>query len=657
MITSSRPGIHAYAQRYIIHQARWHVNFIDLIRLATLTLIAAGICAGAGPHREWKNALKPKGEPGPELALASGGRTDYTILLPSKPTAQDRKAADDLAMWLKQMTGATFPIVAEGSGYRPSGREISVGFTLALNRANLPEEDADLGNEGYAIAVKGKTLFLLGGRVRGPINAVYALLEEDLGCRWYDRVADATIPKITNLKFRPVPRQFKPILEIRDPFYWDAFDGTWSLRNRTNSPWAAIPEEFGGNVDYALFVHTYETLIPQSTYFKDHPEYYSELNGQRNPVQLCLTNPDVLRIVIEQVRKTLREKPHSEIISVSPNDATGYCECANCKAIDDAEGSQSGTLIKFCNAVADAVRKDYPRVKVSTLAYMGTFMPPKTVKPRDNVAIQLCTDSHAWSKPFLLVTETERFQTAMKAWAEIGATMHIWDYTTNFSHYSLPMPNMQVVTPDIRWYIEHNARGVMLQGSYQSPGSDNGILRSWVWAKQLWDPSLDTRELMHDFIYGYYGKTAKPIAQYNDLLWNIWEEYRAKPHVDGNPLMTHIRYRPDIGFLSNDFVDRSFALFAEAEKLARDPETARRVKMAKLPIIYTRLSQDLGFVADDGTLQPGARRDGIDYKALVDEFEETIKREKITHFKEVFVPNDAEPRAKFYRERLTADQK
>lgn len=631
------------------------MNYIDFIRLTALTLIAAGICAGAGPHKEWKNSLKPKGTPGPELTLASGGHTDYTIMLPSKPTTEDQKAADDLAMWLKQMTGAIFPIVNEGSGYRPTGREISIGFTLALNRANIAEEDADLGTEGYAIAVKDKTLFLIGGTVRGPINAVYALLEEDLGCRWYDRVAEATIPKISNLIFRPVHRSFSPILEIRDPFYWDAFDGTWSLRNRSNSPWAAIPEEFGGNVDYALFVHTYNNLVPPDKYFKDHPEYFSELGGKRQPVQLCLTNPDVLKITIEAVKAKLKEKPNSEIISVSPNDGVGYCECAECKAIDDAEGTKAGTLIPFVNAVADAIRKDYPRVKVSTLAYLGTFMPPKTVTPRDNVAIQLCTDSHAWSTPFLLVTETSNFRKAMEAWAAIGATMHIWDYTTNFSHYSLPMPNMQVVTPDIRWYIEHNARGVMLQGSYQSPGSDNGVLRSWVWAKQLWDPSLDTRELMRDFIYGYYGTAAEPIAKYNDLLWNIWEDYHAKPK-EGNPLMIHIRYRPDIGFLTKDFVDRSFALFAEAEKLAKDPETARRVKMAKLPIIYTRLSQDLGFIADDGALQPGKRQPGIDYEALVDEFEETIKREKITHFKEVFVPNDAEPRIKFYRERLADNQ-
>jgi hypothetical protein len=246
----------------------------------------------------------------------------------------------------------------------------------------------------------------------------------------------------------------------------------------------------------------------------------------------------------------------------------------------------------------------------------------------------------------------------MKAWAAIGATMHIWDYTTNFSHYSLPMPNMQVVTPDIRWYIEHNARGVMLQGSYQGPGSDNGLLRCWVWGKQLWDPSLDTQELMRDFIYGYYGKAAEPIAEYNDLLWDMWTEYHNKPHTNAaeNPLMVDIRYRPDIGFLSKDFIDRSFALFDEAEKLAKDPETARRVKLAKLPIIYTRLSQDLGFTTDQGTLEPGTRRAGIDYASLVDEFAETVAAEKITFFKEIWGTPDAEARVKFYRERLAADQ-
>ena len=59
---------------------------------------------------------------------------------------------------------------------------------------------------------------------------------------------------------------------------------------------------------------------------------------------------------------------------------------------------------------------------------------------------------------------------------------------------------------------------------------------------------------------------------------------------------------------------------------------------------------------DVGRVQSGpGERDGD--QALVDEFEETIKREKISHFKEVWGPSDSEARINFYRERLAADQK
>ncbi|MFA6108552.1 MAG: hypothetical protein WDA75_07275, partial [Candidatus Latescibacterota bacterium] len=235
-------------------------------------IIGSCLCLAAGPgraatfHPQWVNALKPAGKAGPSLTLASRGKAAYDLLLPATPTTQEEKAAADLAQWLKGISGADFAVLHEGADPAPSGRVISIGRTALLEQAALPEAGLDLGDEGYAIALSGKTLFLLGGRTRGPINAVYALLEEDLGCRWYHRDS-VTLPSRPELTFRPVPRHFVPVLEIRDPFYWDAFDGTWSLRNRTNAPGAPIPEEWGGSVDYALFVHTYNTLIPPDRYF------------------------------------------------------------------------------------------------------------------------------------------------------------------------------------------------------------------------------------------------------------------------------------------------------------------------------------------------------------------------------------------------------
>ena len=609
--------------------------------LATGIALAVGADAASG----WENSLKPQGKSAPKMTLAENGKAACTVVLPAQPTPQEQRAADDLAKWLKAITGAEFAVSREGSGNSAPARAISVGNTDLLKHADLPESKLDLGNEGYAMAVRDGTLYLLGGRTRGPIYAVYALLEEDLGCRWYDRQAPPTLPHAPTLAFRPVPRHFVPVLEVRDPCYWDAFDANWALANRTAGPSAHIPDELGGGNRPAggLFVHTYNVLLPPDKYFAAHPEYFSELAGKRKPVQLCLTNPDVLRIVTERVREILRKDRGARYLSVSPNDGRGYCECAACKAIDNAEGTRAGTLLRFVNAVADSIAAEFPDVKITTLAYLDTLPPPKTIQPAKNVVIQLCTDRHQWEWPFCFLTETEKFQNAMKAWEAVGARMHVWDYTVNFSHYSVPMPNLPVVAPNLRFLVAHGASGVMFQGAYQSPGGENSVLRSWVWAKQLWDPSRDTRRLMRDFVDGYYGPARKPMREYNELLWQMWEECHARPHTPAttaaeNPLLVHdIRYPPTSALFTEAYVASATRLFARAEELAVDPEILRRVKLAKLPLLYVKLCQGIGFLSDQSEFQPGpvttvptpeARRA---YAALVDEFEAIAKNERITH--------------------------
>jgi hypothetical protein len=255
-----------------------------IVLCASAFLCSAQVCADEALWAEWRNTLAPTGEAGPSLTLAENGVTPYVVVIPAEPSTQESKAAEDLALWLKEMTGAVFRIVPDTEA--PTEKEVSVGMT---NR--VPAEQAaavpDMGDEGYSISVGGQKLFLLGGKKRGPIYAVYALLEEDLGCRWYAG-SQSAIPQRPALTFRPVPRTKTPPLMIRDPFYKAAFDATWSLRNRTNAPSAAVPEEWGGCVDYALFVHTFHTLVPPRQYFKEHPDYFMmDEKGKRNRHQLC----------------------------------------------------------------------------------------------------------------------------------------------------------------------------------------------------------------------------------------------------------------------------------------------------------------------------------------------------------------------------------
>ena len=612
---------------------------------------------GADTIKGWKDALAPKGTIGPLLTLASKKKSEYSLVLPANSTTMDQKAAALLVLNLRQMTGAKLPIVVEGSGAKMGSKVISIGHTALLKKLDPKTFALDLGDEGYAIAAKGNNLFLVGGKTRGAIYAVYSLLEEDLGFRWYGSDGIASIPKRETLRFKPMLRHFVPALDVRDPFYFAAFDIDWSLKNKTNTSYAPVPPDWGGSTvnPPGYFVHTFALLVPPEKYFKDHPEYFAEVGGKRQPSQLELTNPDVLRIVVEKVKQVLRENPDAKIISVSPNDGRGYSESAASRAIDEAEamvpGSKSGTLLKFVNAVAEAIEPEFPNVKVSTLAYLDTFMPPKTIRPRKNVVIHLATDSHAWKYQFCFTTESHDFQTALKAWHAIGADIHIWDYTTSFVHYMVPMPNMPVVSDNMRFYLANGAKGIMLQGAYQSPGGDRAPMRSWVWAKQMWNPALDTRALMRDFVFGYYGKAAQPMWDYNMMLWQMWETAHAIPHKDDgtkpvpNPLLLNdspCSASPDWIVLTPEYIEKSTQIFAQAEKLATDDVTRNRVQLAKMSLLYVKLGQGLGYIEEFGNFIPGAwakSRDAAQkekYQALYDEFVNLAQRNNVTAAGELY---------------------
>ena len=107
--------------------------------------------------------------------------------------------------------------------------------------------------------------------------------------------------------------------------------------------------------------------------------------------QLCLTNPDVLRIAIEKVKQALRENPGSRLISVSQNDWYNNCTCPECRKIDEAEGSNAGSLIWFVNQIAEAIEDEFPDVIIDTLAYQYSRPAPKNIRPRKNVCVRLCS--------------------------------------------------------------------------------------------------------------------------------------------------------------------------------------------------------------------------------------------------------------------------
>src|SRR5690606_9364691 len=135
------------------------------------------------------------------------------------------------------------------------------------------------------------------------------------------------------------------------------------------------------------------------------------------------------------------------IYSVSQNDWHKPCQCDNCQSIALYEESESGPVIWFVNQIADAVKDEFPDKFIGTLAYQYTRKPCKTLRPRENVVIRLCSIECCFAHDFLSCPQNQDFVEDAKGWAAIAPHLYVWDYVVNFSHYIMPNPNFPVLQP------------------------------------------------------------------------------------------------------------------------------------------------------------------------------------------------------------------
>jgi hypothetical protein len=514
--------------------------------------------------------------------LAADGKTRYVIALADGAIPAEQTAARELQEHLSLVTGAEFPIRAEGEG-APSPR-IVVG-PGALFRQAFPHVDlAALKHDGIVMKTVGDDIYLAGGRPRGTLYAVYTFLEDVVGCRWWS-ATEAFAPRKPTLETPALDKTYVPKLQYREAFYRGAFDGVFAARLKCNGHFERVPPEYGGHYRVLGWCHTFYQLLPPETHFQPHPDWYSEINGKRTAdgAQLCLANDEMRAEFTRVALEWLRKDPDAGMISISQNDWGGRCQCERCRAAEEAEGSPSGPLIQFVNAVAAEIEKEFPDVLVETLAYQYTRRPPADVRPRRNVIIRLCSIECSFSQPLGTGEQNESFRSDIEAWSQVAPQLYVWDYVTNFANYILPHPNLRVLAPNIRLFVDHKCIGLFEQGDSGCSCSDFPELRAWLLAHLMWDPSLDEGALAREFLEGYYGAAAPALQAYLDLI-----------HDAVQRTGTYLRcFMPDTSsWLGLDDVSRATQLFNEAEKaVADDAVLTARVRRARMPLDHVWLNR------------------------------------------------------------------
>jgi Domain of unknown function (DUF4838) len=512
------------------------------------------------------------------VTISQNGASTCVLVQAPGATPPEKAAVAELAAALKQITGAAFEVV---SNVNAKTTAIIAGPGPAAVRFFPDVKLQDFGPEELVIKTKGNKLLLAGGQSRGTLYAVDKFLESQCGVRWWAPWA-TDVPHRPELKVSNLDIHEKPAFEFRDPFCFSAFDVQWKVHNCVNSSYNEIPKELGGCIKYKGHAHTFYPLVPPANHFKEHPEWYSLIKGKRthDGGQLCLTNPQLRDFVVTRAREWLREAPDAQIISITQNDWFGWCECEQCKALDDAEGSHAGSMISFVNYIAEKIEPEFPNVWVDTFAYQYTRKPPKTVRPRKNVIVRLCSIECNFREP-LDAPSNAGFFKDLDDWSKICSHLYVWDYTTDFSNYVHPHPNWFTLGPNARVFASHSVKGIFEEGAYAGYGSEMGELRSWVLAKLLWNPQQDDRKLIQEFVEGYYGPAAaRPITDYLQLMQDNSKGVYLKCFLG----------KPTVPYLSFPALGPAERLWQQAEKLAAvAPEKLLRVQQGHLPVRFAFL--------------------------------------------------------------------
>ncbi len=474
-----------------------------------------------------------------ELTICGKNVAEYKIVLKQIPLPAEKTAASLLQKMIEATCGISVPIADSAE------RGIYIGTR---------EASPDIKWDGFRTTTDDKNVYLDGNQARGTLYAAYDFVEKYLGYRRF--TADCEVIPTEGSAEIPCNMDVidNPTFEIRRSD-WYEFDNNIDFAhfsrlntNPTTMPGLKYGEELGGAKYAPWDCHALGRLVCGHEYFKEHPEYYALVNGERipcynggGPGQPCLTNPDVLKIVTEKVLQQLRDDPELTVVEVSQCDNHNFCTCEKCAAIDAEEESHSGTMIRFVNAVAEEVEKEFPYALISTFAYEYTRVPPKHTKARHNVIVRYCTYDSCFRHPINdpnCPLNRETTYKEMIGWQSKCEHMNIWDYVTNWDSFLAPYPNLKSLRENMRFYDECHVMHVFAEDDPRR--REGGVfydLKSYLVAKLMWNAYMTEEEYnrhIEEFLKAFYGKGWREIKRYMDLEYEVTADrcFTCKESVD-----------------------------------------------------------------------------------------------------------------------------
>jgi hypothetical protein len=532
-----------------------------------------------------------------ELRLAEFRR----IVVADKPSAVDKAAAEELALYVGRLRGADIPLVAL-SDWNASGGDVSFFVGDAPAKAVLGASPAPWKQEEWLLRLVPQGLVLAGDEGKGDpwsistragaMLAVYTLLDDHLGVRWFwPGPFGEHVPSSPDAAIPPIDRRETPRFEIRSiqlgysGYHTPGFHEQgrkWARRNRLGWTKSAV---FGHSWEAAFHLRTGED-------FREHPEWFALVNGQRRPPQMCTTNPDVIQRMVDTV---VTGKP--VIGNISPSDGGGFCECDRCRALDvpgilsyDGKHPQlSDRIFTYANEVARRVAEKDPERGVGMFAYTYYNKPPVRIsRLESNLYLSFVFQSASHRDP----EAVKLWRESVAGWQALGAKLVAREGWGNHYYHDLPLLHYRQILDNA---AEADRLGFIAMYGEGSKSFCTQAPNTWAITRAMWEPSRDAERTMSDFFTSAYGPVSPQMRAYFETYQTALDRnWDKRARVIDTPV---IAYANIIGSWSKlippEAVAEAERHLAEAEKLAPPGEYADRVAFHRVGQDYTAVMLEL----------------------------------------------------------------
>ena len=441
--------------------------------------------------------------------------------------------------------------------------------------------DTSLPTGAFRAELKDGRAVLHGGE-EGLRIGIYAWAQAQ-GVRWFSPAESPVVPPVPERidasfwKLHVPSFSYRGLHTCGAKHHFDPIVAHWMSFNGMNRRLDTLKEAFINRDAIAKYglksdtcVHSFDTIVSEKKYFKEHPEYFAEIGGERRAAgaQRCLANEGFRRAFAAELAGWMAKVPDAACYGVCPNDGYGWCECAACRAMDTSEDRRNGTVNGRMAKFVGELCARFPDKMLGNYSY-SNFRDFYKLYGKMPANLMLSTTvSHCQGHPLA----AKACPRNAKVWARLGelaadkANFYVYDYYP-YLWEGLPAPMWQTVGADLKDLHRLGCRGFISEAYAHGHDSWDGFAPAfYVAARLLWDVDQSVDALVEDWCRARYGKAAAEMTAY----FREWEK--------GVPLDRCFDKRPEE--FATVFRPEAEVHLAAAERLA--PENLYVVKARRL---------------------------------------------------------------------------